>query len=82
MRITKYQSGERPHGNDKHYLMPGMCNINIVMMAMPQYFTPDAGCPLLSNIIHNGQQVSTLRGLTCCLQTRHQERPAHQPSHV
>ena len=34
MRITKYESGECPHGNGKHYLSPGMCDMYIVMMAM------------------------------------------------
>ena len=56
MRITKYESGEWPHGNGKHYLTSGMCDIYIVMMAMPRYFIPDVVRPSLSNIIHHGQQ--------------------------
>ena len=30
----------------------------IIMLAMPRYFTPEAGCLSLSNNIHNGQQVN------------------------
>ena len=52
----------------------------IVMLAMPWYFTPNAGCLSLSNDIHNGQQVNGLGGFTCCSRTRHQEGPAHQMS--
>ena len=82
MGITKYESGEWPHGNGKHYLSPGMCDIYIAMMAMLWYSTPNAGCPSFSNIIHHGQQVNRPGGFTCCLQRRHQEGPAHQTSHV
>ena len=41
--INKYESGDWPHGNGKHYLRPGMCDIYIVMMAMLRYSTSDAG---------------------------------------
>ena len=82
MRITKYLSGGSPHGNGKHYLSPGMCDIYTVMMVMLRYSTPDAGCPLLSNVIHHGQHVNGSDGFTCSLQRRHQEGPAHQTSHV
>ena len=82
MRIIKYESGECPHGNGKHYLSPGMCDIYIVMMAMLRYSTPDAECPSLSNVIHHGQQVNMLVRFTCCLQRRHQEGSAFQTSHV
>ena len=68
--------------NGEHYLTPGMCDVYIVMMAMPWYFTPDAGCPSLSNIIHNGHQVNKPGGFTCCLETTHQEGLAHQTSNV
>ena len=61
---------------------PGMCDIYRVMMAVPRYFTPDPGYASLSNILHNGQQVNKLGWFTCCLQTRRQEGPAHQTSHV
>ena len=40
-----------------------MCDIYIVMKAMPRYPTPDAGCLSLGNVIHNGQQVNKLGGL-------------------
>ena len=54
----------------------------IIMLAMPRYFTPDAGCLPLSKITHNGPQVNRLGGFTCCSRTRHQEGPAHQTSPV
>ena len=82
MRITKYESGECPHGNGKHYLSPGMCDVDIVMMAILRYSTPDVGCPSLSNVIHHGKQVNRLDGFTCYLQRRHQEGPANETSHV
>ena len=28
-------------GNDKHYLILDLCNIYIIMIAMPEYFTQD-----------------------------------------
>ena len=68
--------------NGKLYLAPGMCDIYIVMMAMLRYSTPVAGCLSLSNVIHHGQHMNRLDGLTCCLQRRHQEGPAHQTAHV
>ena len=52
------------------------------MLAMPGYFTPDAGCPSLSNNIHNSQQMNDVGGFTCCSRTTHQEGPAHQTSPV
>ena len=55
MRITKWESGVLPHGNDKHYLTTGMCDIYIIMMAVPRYFTLDGRCPSFSMKIHNGQ---------------------------
>ena len=54
----------------------------IIMLAMPRYFTPDAGCLSLSNNIHNGQQVKRIGGFTCGLRTEHQEGPAHPTSPV
>ena len=52
------------------------------MMAMPRYLTPDGGCPSVSNILYNGQQVNMLGGFICCLQKRCQEAPVNQTSHV
>ena len=77
-KIVIYESGECPHGIVKRYLTPGLCDTYIIMMALRQCFTPDAGCLSFSNNIHNGQKVNKPGRFTCCLKTRHQGGPAHQ----
>ena len=39
----------------------------IIMLTMPPYFIPDAGCLSLRTNIHNGHQVNKVGHFTCCL---------------